>query len=200
MWYCLCLIICPWVLHCYSMPILCIWCTVPMAFFSSVEELMCLVCCLIKMSVFLCRLCILLSYMQAMPWCMDRSWREDGRFYACNRYEAAKQEGAVRLTLLLTVSYHVWRFEHLVIGFHYTFSGLVVWWNWEEERDGQELSREIHSLLWTVGYQSIGRYKVVKHVSVIVTIDAWIIVFIQCSLGIGKFEISYGTLLGCICK
>lgn len=96
-----------------------------------------------------------------------------GGFYACNRYETAKQEGVVYLycpfifififlLLLFPVGiykmlWHYYQRAHLVNAW-WILSILfpAVWWSWKAKGDGQELPREVYSLLWKMGNQPIG--------------------------------------------
>lgn len=90
----------------------------------------------------ICRLCL-------GAW-SDHGERTGG-FYACNRYETAKQEGVVR-NLQFFFGYSEFFFLH-PSKFRFL---LVVWWGREKKRNGKEFFGEIHSLLWTLGKQSIG--------------------------------------------
>lgn len=76
-----------------------------------------------------------------------------GGFYACNRYEVAKQDGVVRGTFdpITNFSWILWSYSWNQL-FYALY--IVVWWGWEKKRDGEEFFGEIHSLLWTLGKQS----------------------------------------------
>ena len=85
-----------------------------------------------------------------------------GGFYACNRYEAAKQEGVVCNTWIYVASiFFTWAFVMFFCIKSDCFLVIEmwigsVWWIGKEEGDGQELLGKIHSLLWAMGIQPIG--------------------------------------------
>ena len=93
------------------------------------------------------------------PW--SEHGERTGGFYACNRYESARQEGAVGI-LSFWSKMSSWpansrsstKFSQTFLFF---FLVATVWWIWKEKRNGKELPWEIYSLLWTMGSQSIGK-------------------------------------------